>query len=810
MISFLDYALKYAELGWHIFPLKPGTKVPITKHGVLNATTDEKQIRAWWKRWPTANIAVACGAKSGVHVIDVDVDPKKGHPGWESLKEFPSLPATIRQDTPRGGAHFFYCSDEPPRNQNNFRPNIDIRSDGYYVVLPPSIHPDTGTAYEWTVFHSPWKTLPTEYPDFMRPGKKSTGANRSCIPVSGMVDTASVPQGPADPEITRDEYLFALESVGAPIRTPQGPFSSDQTRSAIILDEYTTPPSELARKPPGGDLLLRASRYLATCDAAVQGQGGHDKLLWAAQCLVNGWGLSDNQALDLLTREFNPRCMPPWDLGIPSEAKDFARKIDQAKENPPRSKSHLWLRNDPEYPDSSMPDVQIDVGKLIASIQQDPRPVEAKIAANELEFLVAPTGLLGDICSWINSTAIKDQPFLTLACTLSFLGVLFGRKIKDSLGTRSNIYCMGVARSSAGKDIAPHQIRRLCSAAGTTHLLAGDDIASDSAIEEQMSRDPASLFLLDEIGHLLAHIKSGTSPHHARVVSLFMRLYSASRSVYKGRVYADREQQRTLVQPCCCIYGTTSPERFIGGISPEQLQDGWLSRCLVFYSPTDPPKIRGRLEQDVPRHIIESVNMWAIREVKPESENPLLSDFVTTFGDSQPPLQVVIPTTPGAERIFCAFEDVSRKKKSRHDGAELLWAKAEENARRIALIIAAGESFESPVITESIADYSTRLVSYLLVSFSKVFIPEIVSGNTEASKRKLRAAINSKGIEGCSMRDLTRASQWLSGSDHRKKLLDDLCEAEEIICGTKPGQRRVFYWTQENFMAYTKQEKRND
>ncbi len=43
----LAAALSYAELGYRIFPCVPGTKVPLTEHGFLDATTDEKQMRIW-------------------------------------------------------------------------------------------------------------------------------------------------------------------------------------------------------------------------------------------------------------------------------------------------------------------------------------------------------------------------------------------------------------------------------------------------------------------------------------------------------------------------------------------------------------------------------------------------------------------------------------------------------------------------------------------------------------------------------------------------------------------------------------------
>ena len=46
----LRAALAYAKAGWRVFPCTPGEKVPATSNGVKDATSDEWQIRAWWRR----------------------------------------------------------------------------------------------------------------------------------------------------------------------------------------------------------------------------------------------------------------------------------------------------------------------------------------------------------------------------------------------------------------------------------------------------------------------------------------------------------------------------------------------------------------------------------------------------------------------------------------------------------------------------------------------------------------------------------------------------------------------------------------
>ena len=68
----LRAALGYAAAGWPAFPCHPdnpdcqhprgcGCKAPLTEHGFEDAATDPALIRAWWSRWPGADVAIATG-----------------------------------------------------------------------------------------------------------------------------------------------------------------------------------------------------------------------------------------------------------------------------------------------------------------------------------------------------------------------------------------------------------------------------------------------------------------------------------------------------------------------------------------------------------------------------------------------------------------------------------------------------------------------------------------------------------------------------------------------------------------------------
>lgn len=754
--QFLEYALKYAELGWRIFPCAPRQKVPITAHGVKDATVDVAQIQAWWAKWPNANVAVACGKISGVYVLDVDVTEAGDVNGYESLKEFPPLTWTAWQRTPRGGFHAFFHTTNPPANRNSFRPGIDIRGDGYYVVVAPSIHPNGGE-YAWETNCAPWECQLAEFPDSMRPTTRSPW-------------TSPQPQ-------------------------PSGP-----------------------RVAANADVLRRASLYLAQCDPAIQGCAGHDKLFWAAGAMTWGCGLSADQAIDILTREYNPRCVPPWDLSLPKDSKDFQRKVHESIKKPP-DKPHLWILNDPAYAPVELVS-KGDIIKLIADSKQ--RIHGKKITATcydefttlspstnkELEFLCRPPGLVGDICQYINATAMSPQPFLTLACVLAFCGVLFGRKVRDSLDTRTNLYCLGIADSSHGKNHAPKQIRKIAHFAGCGALIGGDDTASDTAIEECLERSPATLCMWDEIGFLLSYIRSGASQHHTRIIPQLMKLWSSAGSVFRGKMYADQDNQRTIIQPCFSLYGTSTFRRFTPGITPEQLDDGWLARCLVFRTYEKPRKKREGMDAPVPRGIQELVSTWYARQIGEKSSTDIstFAIYNEATGESieQPPQQIIIPREPEAEKLFVAFDDESCAFGKKNPTVATLWLKGEENARRVALILAAGENYDNPQITTSIADYACRLIRYLLLSFGEEIAPTITTGQIDSQKQKILELVKKEGIRGCPNRLVVQRIRNTT-KKQRDALLMDLVEAQELAVQQKKGKTAPTYWTAENYVLWLQQ-----
>ena len=145
MNEFEEAALKYAQSGFSVLPLKPKDKIPIitswTEFQQKRATPE--QIHTWWGLWPKANIGIITGDISGVVVLDLD-----SREAAEEVKKLIPLNGNPIVSTGKGWHVYFRHTGERLNNRAAIRPGIDFRGDGGYVVAPPSIHP-SGAVYRW-------------------------------------------------------------------------------------------------------------------------------------------------------------------------------------------------------------------------------------------------------------------------------------------------------------------------------------------------------------------------------------------------------------------------------------------------------------------------------------------------------------------------------------------------------------------------------------------------------------------------------------------------------------------------------------
>lgn len=272
MKKLLNVARSYHEQGFSVIPIQPREKKPLIiweKYQIQRAT--EEELRAWWLKWPDANVGIVAGALSGLVVVDLDTVEAK-----DKLKDLlPGLDfrAVPRSRTGKGWQLFFKHPGVTITNRAGVLTGLDVRGDGGYVVAPPSVHPNR-KIYKWEVpINGELPKLPVElFKLIASPASDSDNGYR--VRFDTVQALAGVPEG------QRDETLFKLACKLRAADIPQAmaeslileaarncapPFSERQALEKIsnAYRRYEPRQSESKAAPSRAFCLIQARDLLA-------------------------------------------------------------------------------------------------------------------------------------------------------------------------------------------------------------------------------------------------------------------------------------------------------------------------------------------------------------------------------------------------------------------------------------------------------------------------------------------------------------------------------------------------------------------
>lgn len=125
--------------------------------------------------------------------------------------------------------------------------------------------------------------------------------------------------------------------------------------------------------------------------------------------------------------------------------------------------------------------------------------------------------------------------------------------------------------------------------------------------------------------------------------------------------------------------------------------DAWTrTDCSRFYWKVEIPRQSRSLRNCCPTGMSSAL----FHCVFPHPDEARTGDIATAVS----PNQVTVAVTPEADAVFDAFSELAYQSMitlgSKGNPSNYLWGKAFQNARRIALIIAAGVDIASPIVTE--------------------------------------------------------------------------------------------------------------
>ncbi|RMF73505.1 MAG: hypothetical protein D6738_08585 [Acidobacteria bacterium] len=257
--TMLDAALRYADLGYAVFPCVPGNKSPITEHGLLDATTEPDRIERWWTERPSANIAIAT---DGLLVIDID-GPENGWLAEQPDRQLDLASAPVSL-TPGGGRHLFFRQPAGRSYRNSVgrvAERVDVRAGGGYVLVAPSVV--LGKPYRWQA--GELDDTPEQLPE--PPPWLLEILDAACGPASGPSASSSAGANPI-PEGRRNAALASLAGAmrrvgmtGPEIAAALQRVNADRCRPPLRAPEVERIAESIARYEPDAVSVAVAERH---------------------------------------------------------------------------------------------------------------------------------------------------------------------------------------------------------------------------------------------------------------------------------------------------------------------------------------------------------------------------------------------------------------------------------------------------------------------------------------------------------------------------------------------------------------------
>lgn len=729
MHSALDAALRYADGGWHVFPCK-ADKRPHTEHGFLDASVDPDLIDKWWRRWPDAQVGVACGM-SGICAIDLDLKPSEGKDGIAAFSRLvvergnSEHGCLLIASTPRGGRHYLYrLPDDGAKTTTDLLPGsgIDVRATGGYVIVPSPASPGR----EWVLgdphSRSDLADLPTWLRELLGPR-----------PVAG--DRRIAHRGPVVP-------IDAAELA--------------RIRSAlpwICNDERKT--------------WIRVGMALKSLGAGEQGFA-----LWCE------WASTTEHSRTHGT-DANHRIHPKFDHDQHVRQWDsLAEYFDDGSEV--TIASLYFLAQDAGWPGLAPQITVEESAREEAASTPDTAPFPAA--------LLDCSGLVGDVAQWMISISPRPQPALCLASTITTLGAILGRRVRTPSNLRTNIYALGIGETGCGKDPSIKLPVSLLGHSGLERFIGAGEWKSDSGLRAALMHEPSHVCLIDEFTKILRSLSGDRIPPHLGGIKRYLlEMFTGAGSAHLAPAYADRKVNApvVIIEPNLCVYGVGVPSDLFGALDRGALQDGFLNRFLLFFADDQrPPRQRTEADSIPPEDITRRLRALDARLSESIKAAGNLAGKTVNPGSAT--CCQTVPMLPQARDLIDEIEsEIDRKvERWRDDGNPIavLWNRFAEHVQKLALIRVAADDRAREIGAQDIS-WARELATWCMNRTHRLAEAHVADSQTEADTKRVLRLIAAAGEIGLTANQVARRTQWLRRGD-RKDIMQTLVESGQVLAIT--------------------------
>lgn len=745
----LDDISALIDVGFSVIWLKERSKAPREAKWTAQPTYTFEELEASYR--DGANVGVRLGKPSIVrkkylHVFDMDVrDPDFAE---RARKELIMLAERPLEDFPTvisgsGGEsrHFYFLSDEhfPTKSlwhtkekvvgadgKEHWAAEIDLLGTGKQVVLPPSIHPDSGKPYRWEAEFDE-NDLPVLDPDLL---KAVTG------------ETDYVEDGNFEPlGLRKSEVAAALEHI------------------QHWADDHET---------------WRNVGMALKHEFGPEGWKLFDE--WSKR--GRGYNAGDNR---LQYRAFrNDRRKPITMRTIMQAAHEAMRAIDMDLVREELDE----LSQEPREPKSLGKSAMLKLFVEECGVIEKKKETKGQVRGIPPHLLKVP-GILGLAVEHYNATSVQHQPQFAVQTALALGSVVLARYWRTEVPNYTSLYFVNLGHTGAGKEFCRTFLTKTLKAARVERLMGPSQYTSEAAITGELIAFPRHVSVIDEFGKILGAQKAGPSVNAMEAQAALMTLWGALDSNFRPKAYSMNgksskqiaaEKSLMIDLPALSLVGLSTPETFFDALGQEDVASGFMNRLLVVNTRMPEQPNRFTPWSSPPKPLVR----WIRENVLPEELQGFLeSEFDrdaeggNPYGEeiNRPAEATLVPFHPDCYRMFDeAWAYISKEKETlrpmRLDG---LWVRAIEIAMRISLIVSISMNRRNLEVKPSDFAWAWDYVRFYTAELVENAKDRL--GATPVSKvaEHMAEVIDQRERKGMTVRDMAKTSREFRTMSSRDK-----------------------------------------
>ena len=398
----------------------------------------------------------------------------------------------------------------------------------------------------------------------------------------------------------------------------------------------------------------------------------------------------------------------------------------------------------------------------------------------EAEFIM-PSGILGEIMDYYNTTAGKKQPLFAIQTALAITSIVCARNFETNFSNRSSLFFLNIGKSSTGKEHGKKVTEKILSQADCHNLIGSDGYHSGSAVFSALMDKPRHIATIDEFSKYLQAAQSKSSSHLMEANTMLMEVIGRIDGVLRPRGYAasllSKDKRKELaemkvVNPAITFVTMTTPDDFFNTITAQAVKDGFLNRFVICLSDATRTIREHKESIDVPETIINWIHTINARagggeEIASEEPNNLQKLIFSI----------------DAMMLHNDFEKFCIDKANEMDKFSLseMSGRSNEMAMRIALIAALADNPHATLIEAKHSLFAISWIKFNLLRLIEKLKLSVSGSEHEGQKKEVLQAIRDKAEKGITWVDMQKRPPFSKyKARDLKEILQALTESDLI------------------------------